>query len=272
MSAPRPDPDGLRYSSYWEPVLAGPAARMLRRIAASPRAYLDIGAGTGSLTLAAAGRWPASRIISLDASAAMLSVARRRVAADRAADDPGRFEWLVGDAASIPLEDASVDVVTSAFMLQLVPDRPRVLREVHRVLRPGGIFGLVTWIAEELVLEADDEFDEVVAELGLDVASDGFRPPRHTDYEGVDEAGAELRAAGFSAVDAREDLLRYAWTRTGYLEFKQRFDEHELFESLSESDRARLSDAVRARWELLADDAFSVSGPLVSALARRPVE
>ena len=272
MSAPQPDPEGLRYSRYWEPVLAGPATRMLQRIEASPDDYLDIGAGTGSLTLATAERWPASRIISLDASAGMLSVARHRVATAPTADDPGRFEWLVADAAAIPLEDESVDVVTSAFMLQLVADRPRVLREVRRVLRPGGLFGLVTWIADELGLEADDGFDEVVAELGLDGANDGFRPARTTDYKSVDEAEAELRAAGFSAVDAREEVLRYAWTRADYLEFKRRFDDHELFDSLSDSDRTRLSDAVRARWEPLADDAFAVSGPLVSALACRPLE
>lgn len=270
MKVPTPDPDSLRYARYWEPVLAGPAARLLERVEAHPVDYLDVGAGTGSLTLAAAQRWPAARIKSLDASAGMLSVARQRVATDRVSDDPTRFEWLVADAAAIPLEDASIDVVTSSFMLQLVGDRPAVLREVHRVLRPGGIFALVTWIAEELVLGADDAFFDVTDELGLTVADDASSPSRTTDYRDVDEAHAELLSAGFSAIDARPDVVRHAWSRPAYLEFKQEFDEQELFESLGASDRARLSDAVRARWAGLPDDAFALTGPLVSAVACRP--
>ncbi len=272
MSTPRPDPDSQRYSRYWEPVLAGPAARMLHRIEDGPGDYLDIGTGTGSLTLAAAERWPAARIIGLDASRGMLSVAQHRVATERAADDTARFEWLAADAAAIPLEDASVDVVTSSFMLQLVDDRAEVLREVRRVLRPGGVFGMVTWIAGELVLAADDAFLAVVETLGLGVGDDGSQPSRTTDYKRVEEARAELLAAGFRAVDARADQLRYAWTREAYLDFKQQYDDQELFDSLDSTDRTRLSDAVRTRFAALPDDAFMISGPLVSAVARRPIE
>jgi SAM-dependent methyltransferase len=271
MSTPRPDPDSQRYSRYWEPVLAGPAARMLHRIGDAPDDYLDIGAGTGSLTLAAAERWPAARIIGLDASRGMLSVAQHRVATERTAD-AARFEWLAADAAAIPLEDASVDVVTSSFMLQLVDDRAEVLREVRRVLRPGGVLGTVTWIAGELVLAADDAFLAVVETLGLGVGDDGSQPSRTTDYKRVEEARAELLAAGFRAVDARADLLRYAWTREAYLDFKQQYDDQELFDSLDSTDRTRLRDAVRTRFAALPDDAFMISGPLVSAVARRPIE
>jgi SAM-dependent methyltransferase len=272
MSASRPDPDSLRYSRYWEPVLAGPALRMIDRIQDAPNDYLDIGAGTGSLTLAAAERWPAARIISLDASNGMLSVAQHRVATERAADDAARFEWLAADAAAIPLEDASVDVVTSSFMIQLVDDRAEVLREVRRVLRPGGVFGMVTWIAGELVLAADDAFLAVVDALGLEVADDEPRPSRTTDFVHVEEAHAELVVAGFSAVDAQADLLRYAWTRDTYLDFKQQYDDHDLFDALDPSDQARLSDAVRTCFAALPDDAFMIGGPLVSAIARRPSE
>jgi ubiquinone/menaquinone biosynthesis C-methylase UbiE len=267
-----PDPDSLSYAQYWEPVLAGPAQRLLARISAPPTDYLDIGAGTGSLTLAAARRWSQARIVGLDASAGMLSVARDRVATEHSGDDPRRFDWIAADAAQMPLGGASFDLVTSSFMLQLVDDRPAVLREVRRVLRPGGCLGLVTWIAEELRLDADDVFSEVVEQLGMAEPSVGFRPSRSTDYQHIDEARDELLAGGFSEIDAGADELRYSWTRAQYLDFKEHYDDQDLFESLVEADRVRLRAAVTARWSELPDAAFSIKGPLVWALARRPAE
>lgn len=266
---PDPDPDALAYARYWEPVLAAPAHRLLTRVSTVPMDYLDIGCGTGSLPLAAATRWPDVRIAGLDASAGMLSVARQRVATGLAGDEH-RFAWIAADAARMPMPDASIDVVTSAFMLQLVDDRPAVLREVRRVLRPGGTFVMVTWIAEELVTAADDAFDSVVRELGLEWANTDFRPGRARDFQDIEEARRELHAAGFEAVDAGADEVRYAWTRADYLEFKERYDEYELFESLGRDDRARLHDALTQRWSDLPDAAFTVRGPLVQATARRP--
>jgi len=270
MTKRPPDPDSLRYARYWEPVLAGPARRMLERISDEPRDYLDVGAGTGSLMLAAAARWPEAHIVGLDASAGMLSVARHHVATELPSADAERFTWLAADVRSMPLPDASVDVATSSFVLQLVADRPAVLAEIRRVLRPGAVFGLVAWIADELVIEADDAFVEVLEQQGLDAWSGSFRPSRTTDYKMLDEARDELTAAGFDAIDVRADELQHAWTREAYLEFKEHYDDRDAFEALDEVGRGRLREAVRARWAELPDTAFTVSGPLVSAIARRP--
>ena len=203
MSEPpaRPDPDAQRYQDHWQAVLDGPTQRLLewvaelaserlepapRRAVARPEpeppavagstdlraetlrpVLLDVGAGTGAFTLAAAKRWPGARVLGLDASAGMLSVARQRAAQAGLRDVGERLEWLVADAASLPLGDASVDVAVSSFVLQLVSGREAVLAQLHRVLRPGGLFAFVTWIAEELVMEADAAFDEAVYELEL---------------------------------------------------------------------------------------------------------
>jgi ubiquinone/menaquinone biosynthesis C-methylase UbiE len=264
-----PDPDSQRYATYWEPVLAGAGRHMLARIDVAPATYLDVGAGTGALALATADRWPEARILALDASAGMLSVARARVSEERTADTR-RFEWLAADAAAIPLADASVDVVTTAFMLQLVDDRLAVLHEILRVLRPGGTLGLVTWLADDLELPADDAFAAVLAELGLDGVDANFRSDGTTDYRSTDEASAELLAAGFTEIDVRIDELRYAWTREDYLVFKEHFDESEVFEALEPSARARLRQALLERWAALPDSAFELRAPLVSVIARRP--
>jgi len=157
-STGRLDPDAQRYQDYWRPVLDGASQRLLARVGdesgellsrSDPRpVLLDVGAGTGAITLSAARRWPGARVLGLDASAGMLSVAQKRADVARIGED--RLEWFVADAAALPCEVSSVDVAVSSFVLQLVDDRPGVLRELSRVLRPGGLLGFVTWIAEEL--------------------------------------------------------------------------------------------------------------------------
>ncbi|HKZ90994.1 MAG TPA: class I SAM-dependent methyltransferase, partial [Candidatus Limnocylindrales bacterium] len=308
MSAAPPDPDGLLYAEHWEPVLAGPARRLLDRVTAlatgSPAGtddgraemaaghadrgsagwlasgaagagtrslmLLDVGTGTGSLALAAAERWPGARIVGLDGSAGMLSVARQRVADGWPERDRGRFTWLAAEAAAMPLEDASVDIAVSSFVLQLVADRRAALREIWRVLRPGGLIGFVTWLSEETLLPADSEFDEAVYDLDLDEPEADLREPTEGDYENLGEAAADLAAAGFESIDVQPDRLEFAWQRQAYRAFKEHYDERDLFDSLTAADRARLLARLDERWAALHDDAFFFSAALVAATARRP--
>ena len=296
-----PDPAGLRYARHWEPVLAAPGARLLERVAALlepvtvdpmrpvdtdpdrsaavastpavtsiPAVVLDLGTGTGSLALAAALRWPSARVVGLDASAAMLSVARHRTADGSALSGPGRFEWIVADATAMPLADASVDLVLCAFMLQLATDRRAVLREVGRVLRPGGWLGIVTWLADELALAPDLEFDAAVYDLGLEDPEVEPEIPSPDDIADAAILRAELEAAGFMDVDAQPDWLEFDWSRGQYLDFKEAYDEWDLFDSLSSRDRSRLRERLVERWAALPDDAFTLRAPLVAAIARRP--
>jgi SAM-dependent methyltransferase len=244
----------------------------LSAAASTPAVVLDLGTGTGSLALAAARRWPSARIVGLDASAAMLSVARQRTEDDAAPAGPGRFEWTVADAAAMPLADASVDVVLCAFMLQLASDRPTVLREVGRVLRPGGWLGIVTWLADELALAPDLEFDEAVYDLGLDDPGVDAEVPPPDDIADPATLRAEMETAGFTDVDAQPDGLEFGWTREEYLDFKASYDEWDLFESLSSGDRSRLRERLAERWAALPDEAFTLRAPLVAATARQPDE
>jgi SAM-dependent methyltransferase len=96
---------------------------------------LDIGSGSGTDVLIAARLvGGAGRVIGLDLTEAM----RQKLLANIRAAALPRVEVLEGNAESIPLPDASVDVVTSNGVLNLVPDKPRAFREIARVLRPGG--------------------------------------------------------------------------------------------------------------------------------------
>jgi ubiquinone/menaquinone biosynthesis C-methylase UbiE len=83
-------------------------------------------------------------VTGIDPSSGMLAIARERIPENH----HQRISFVEGDAERIPLPDASVDVITSAFALQLVPDRTAALREMRRVLRPGGVLAMVTWTDE----------------------------------------------------------------------------------------------------------------------------
>lgn len=98
---------------------------------------LDIACGTGDLTQAFALRSPAARVIGLDFTPEMLDIARRKQ--KRLPDaDAARIEYLQGDAQALPIDSASVDVVSIAFGIRNVADPARAVAEFARVLRSGG--------------------------------------------------------------------------------------------------------------------------------------
>lgn len=96
---------------------------------------LDIGCGAGmDLLLAARRAGPGGRAIGIDMTDAM----RERASNSAAAAGLTNVEVYQADATSIPLQDASVDVVISNGVLNLVPEKEKGFQEIRRVLRPGG--------------------------------------------------------------------------------------------------------------------------------------
>lgn len=107
-----------------EAIEAGPKDRVL-----------DVACGTGLVSAALVERW-GCRVVGLDQSTAMLGRARTRAAADpRLA---GRVSFVEGEAESLPFADGEFDHLTFTYLLRYVEDPAATLRELARVVKPGG--------------------------------------------------------------------------------------------------------------------------------------
>jgi SAM-dependent methyltransferase len=101
---------------------------------------LDVACGTGVLARAAAEVAGPGSVTGIDLNPAMLAVAGQTAPS---------ISWREGSAESLPFPDASFDAVLSQFGLMFFGDRPAALREMWRVLRPGGRLAVAVWAALE---------------------------------------------------------------------------------------------------------------------------
>ena len=96
---------------------------------------LDIATGTGDLAIEIVRQRPSATVVGLDPSHEMLAIATRKLARRELAD---RVTLVAGDAQQLPFQSCEMDAATIAFGIRNVPDRLAALREMRRVVRPGG--------------------------------------------------------------------------------------------------------------------------------------
>ena len=259
------------YERFWAPVLAPSAIALLDRFApivdAGARTIIDVGVGTGNLALPAIARWPATHITGIDPSGEMVRAVRELAAERLPAADRDRLDAQVAFADDLPFPDRSFDAAISSFVLQLVPDRPKALREIRRVLRPGGTLAYVTWLRDDRYFEPDRVFDELLDEFGFE---DRPSEDRAGDIPSASTAASELRRAGYRDVIAEPAQLDYRFTVESYMAFLRDFDEESLFDEMDTAERRRFLARLRERLMALPPDALSFRVPIVYASGRRP--
>jgi len=176
---------------------------------------LDLGSGGGIDVLLSARRvGPTGKAYGLDMTGEMLELARenqRRAGVEN-------VEFLRGEIENIPLPDGSVDVIISNCVINLSADKPRVLREAFRVLKPGGRFAVSDVVVRGEVPEAvrrsmelwvgcvagaleEGEFKRLLAEAGFQDAE--IEPTRVYRLE---DARAFLEGAGLDPDGIAEDV------------------------------------------------------------------
>jgi demethylmenaquinone methyltransferase/2-methoxy-6-polyprenyl-1,4-benzoquinol methylase len=101
---------------------------------------LDVATGTG-MVAAALVRRSGCEVVALDQSEAMLATARARIAAEPHLAT--RIDFIVGEAERLPFADAEFDGATFTYLLRYVDDRAATMRELARVVKPGGRIGMV---------------------------------------------------------------------------------------------------------------------------------
>jgi demethylmenaquinone methyltransferase/2-methoxy-6-polyprenyl-1,4-benzoquinol methylase len=158
---------------------------------------LDACCGTGDLAIGARRRGAA--VTGLDFSPRMLERARRK--------DDG-VEWVQGDALALPFEDASFDAVTVGFGVRNVADLERGLRELRRVLRPGGRLGILEITTPRGALAPFYRlwFDRIVPLLGKVLPGGSaytYLPASVRRFPAPDELAALLERTGFANVGYR---------------------------------------------------------------------
>ncbi len=267
--AERYDRIAAGYARWWAPVLAPAVDALLDRIGGhvdgSVQQILDVGTGTGQLALGALERWPSVSVVGADASGEMCAMAG--IEADRrlAPDLRRGFRTEVAPADHLPFDDGAFDLALSSFVLQLVPNRHRALREIRRVLRRGGTFDSVTWVADTRAFEPDAIFDDLLDEVDV-----GAREPDHRsgDFESVERAAREHRRAGFRDVEASPGWLEHRFTVEGYIAFLVEFDEETLIAEMAPDTRERLLRGLHDRLSELSDAELTMRFPIVFASAR----
>src|SRR4051794_4381297 len=208
---------------------------------------LDAGCGAGAVLA------PAARIVR-EAVGIELSPAM----AERAREAAPSAEVLVGDAAELPFEDGSFDVVLSSFVIFFIADPTAALQEWRRVLRPGGRIAISTWgTADRRWQEWErpvrmpyvQQFDPaLLKKLGEGIAL-------INRFDESSKLAAELESAGFTVDDVREHQIEFVFPDTqAWWDWNWSHGTRIFLEGLSDEVRARYEAEFENEMERVRDE------------------
>ncbi len=256
------------YERYLVPsIFAAWADDLVEEAALQPgERVLDIACGTGIVARTAARRLGSGgSVVGLDLSAPMLAAARSAAAAEGVT-----VEWREGSALQLPLADRAFDVVFCQQGLQFFPDRPVALREMYRVLAPGGRLVLSVWREIErspgFAVLAEALARHIGPEAGTLMTSGPFA------LGNIEELRALIAGASFKDITIRPAVktLRYPSPDEFVLRYAAGSPLASAVASADDNARAALLSEIGAKLRSYIDDqglAFPIESNIV--IARR---
>ena len=244
------------YEVTWAEGLRTMGSELLAEMGLSdPQSVLDVGAGVGALLDDIAELFPGAWVVGVDRAEGMIA---------RAGSEHGR---AVMDASRLAFAEGSIDVAVMSFVLFHLPDPAVGLAEIHRILKPGGRFGVATWGPDE-TWPASELWKEVLDEYGADEAAGVLS--QHDLVDAPGKLQALFGEAGF------EDVR--TWTRT----LDRLFSPEEMIafhegvavskrrlQSLDPATRERFRSDVGERLRAVEPEAFRLQADVVCASASK---
>jgi SAM-dependent methyltransferase len=215
------------------------------------RRWLDVGCGTGALCAAVVDRCAASSVVGVEPSEGFLKTATENLG--------GQAELRQGSATTIPLDDASVDVVVSGLVLNFIPDQRAALAEMKRVAVKGGTIAAYVWDYAGR-MELMRFFWDVAVELDAGAArmDEGIRFPvcRPQALEQL-FADAGLIGVEVKPIDIPTPFRNFDDYWQPFLGGQGPAPAYAM--SLDETARTRLRDRMRERIPVMADGSISLT-------------
>jgi ubiquinone/menaquinone biosynthesis C-methylase UbiE len=236
------------YERFFVQAIGGPLAQDLVRHAnlQSGQRVLDVACGTGVVARLAAERTgSAGTVAGLDVDPAMLAVARSLAPSGMS------FDWHEASVEAMPLPDESFDVVLCQMGLQFVPDKAAALREMRRVLVPGGS---VVWNVPGPVGDLIAIFAEAMGRHVSDEAA-GFALHVFSLHD-TEEIRKLMTGANFRDVSIQrtKKTLRLPQSRDFLWQYVQSTPLAEVVGAADDEARAALEREVVARWQDFVED------------------
>jgi malonyl-CoA O-methyltransferase len=230
-------------------------ARLLEQVEVleqAPKCILDLGSGPGRGAGVLKKRWPKAGVVAMDLAVPMLQLVPEQTRFWRP------IKRVCGDAMQLPFKDASFDLVFSSLCLQWAESLPQALKEIRRVLKPGGLLVFTTFGPDTLI-----ELREAYLAIG--------QTPPLSPFAAIQQVGDALQGAGF----ARPVLDRDTYT-LDYPDLRALMRELQAIGATDARPQRPRGLSSKARWKAL-QAAYPVRGgrvhsswEVIAAMAFRP--